>query len=99
MEVSEFSMTIGSKRIAFIGQLGSCGAACATPQDHLALGLNVNANHLQSVSSGWITGTARPVQIGITSHLWRIEIRNDDGELVCVSEITMAIVKPKPQAS
>ena len=74
--------------------LGSCGAAYASPAGHRAVGLDINANHLRSVSEGWVTGTARPFHIGRTTHVWQIEVTNEKGQLTCVSRITMAILAP-----
>ena len=74
--------------------LGSCGAACASPPGHRALGLDINANHLRSVTEGWVTGIARPVHTGRTTHVWQIELTDDNGRLTCVSRITMAILAP-----
>ena len=74
--------------------LGSCGAACASPPGSRALGLDINANHLRSVTEGWVTGTARPVHIGRTTNVWQIELTDDKGRLTCVSRITMAILVP-----
>ena len=74
--------------------LGSCGAACASPPGHRALGLDINANHLRSVTEGWVTGIARPVHTGRTTHVWQIELTDDKGRLTCVSRITMAILAP-----
>ncbi len=71
--------------------LGSCGAAFASPPPHRALGLDINANHIRSVSEGWVTGTARPVHIGRTTHVWQIDLTNDKGQLTCVARLTMAI--------
>jgi 1,4-dihydroxy-2-naphthoyl-CoA hydrolase len=74
--------------------LGSCGAAYAAPAGHRVVGLDINANHLRSVSEGWVTGTARPFHIGRTTHVWQIEIVNEKGQLTCVSRITMAVLAP-----
>ena len=75
--------------------LGSCGAAYASPAGQLAVGLDINANHLKGVTSGWVTGTARPVHIGRTTQVWQIDMQNDAGELTCVSRITMAVLPPR----
>jgi uncharacterized protein (TIGR00369 family) len=72
--------------------LGSCGAACASPAGQQAVGLDINANHLRSVRDGWVTGVARPVHMGRSTHVWQIEIRNDQDQLTCVSRITMALM-------
>jgi uncharacterized protein (TIGR00369 family) len=75
--------------------IGSCGAHYSCPQDHRAVGLDINANHLKSATSGWVTGTARPVHIGKSTQVWQIDMHNDAGELTCVSRITMAILAPR----
>src|SRR6476659_1850358 len=67
--------------------LGSCAAARASPPGSRALGLDINANHLRSVTEGWVTGTARPVHIGRTTNVWQIELTDDKGRLTCVSRI------------
>ena len=74
--------------------LGSCGAAFASPAGHRAVGLDINANHLRSVSEGWVTGIARPIHVGRTTHVWQIDMSNQKGQLTCVSRITMAILAP-----
>jgi 1,4-dihydroxy-2-naphthoyl-CoA hydrolase len=85
----------GGVSVVLAEALGSCGAAYSSPEGYRAVGLDINANHIKSASSGWVTGTARPVHRGRTTHVWQIELRNDAGELTCVSRITMAILAPK----
>ena len=85
----------GGVSVVLAETLGSCGAAYAAPAGHRAVGLDINANHLRSASSGWVTGTARPVHIGRTTQVWQIDMVNDAGELTCVSRITMAILAPR----
>ena len=85
----------GGISVVLAETLGSCGAACAAPPGHRAVGLDINANHLRSVSEGWVTGIARPIHIGRTTHVWQIELSNDRGQLTCVSRLTMAILAPQ----
>ncbi len=85
----------GGVSVVLAETLGSCGAACAAPPGHRAVGLDINANHLRSAASGWVTGTARPVHIGRTTQVWQIELVNDDGQLTCVSRLTMAVLSPQ----
>jgi uncharacterized protein (TIGR00369 family) len=61
----------------------------------MAVGLDINANHLRAVKTGWVTGTARPVHIGKTTQVWQIDMVNDAGEPTCVSRITMAMLAPR----
>ena len=84
----------GGVSVVLAETLGSCGAASAAPPGHRAVGLDINANHVRSVDSGWVTGTARPVHIGRTTQVWQIELVNEQGQLTCVSRITMAVLAP-----
>lgn len=85
----------GGVSVVLAETLGSIGAAYSCPEGYHAVGLDINANHIRSASSGWVTGTARPVHIGRSTHVWQIEMTDDAGKLTCVSRITMAILGPR----
>lgn len=59
------------------------------------MGLEINANHLRAVASGWVTGTARPIHIGGSTQVWEIRIVNEEGKPTCISRITMAVITVK----
>ena len=84
----------GGVSVLLAETLGSCGAAFASPAGCRAVGLDINANHLRSVSDGWVNGIARSVHVGRSTHVWQIEMANESGQLTCVSRITMAILAP-----
>ena len=90
-----FGLLHGGVSVVLAETLGSIGAFYASPEGHRGVGLDINANHLRAATSGWVTGTARPVHIGRTTQVWAIEMVNDAGELTCVSRITMAILSPR----
>jgi uncharacterized protein (TIGR00369 family) len=85
----------GGVSVVLAETLGSCGAAYAAPSGHRAVGLDINANHLRSATSGWVTGRCEPIHVGRTTQVWKIDLHNDAGELTCVSRITMAILAPR----
>ena len=91
-----YGLLHGGVSVVLAETLGSVGAACACPAGHRAVGLDINANHLRAATQGWVTGTARPVHIGKTTHVWQIDMVNEAGELTCVSRITMAVLRPTP---
>lgn len=93
--VQPFGLLHGGVSVVLAETLGSCGAGFAIPEGYSAVGLDINANHLKGVKTGWVTGVARPVHIGRSTHVWQIDMRNDAGELSCVSRITMAILSPR----
>ena len=90
-----FGILHGGVSVVLAETLGSVGAYHASPEGWLAVGRDNNANHLRAATSGWVTGTARPVHIGRTTQVWQIDMVNDAGELTCVSRITMAILAPR----
>jgi uncharacterized protein (TIGR00369 family) len=90
-----YGLLHGGVSVVLAETLGSVGAGFACPDGYLPVGLDINANHIRGVSSGWVTGVARPVHIGRTTQVWQIDMHNDAGELSCVSRITMAILAPK----
>ncbi len=91
-----YGLLHGGVSVVLAETLGSCGAAYSCPEGHRAVGLDINANHLKGATSGWVTGVTRPVHIGRTTQVWQIDLRNDAGELTCVSRITMAVLAPRP---
>ena len=90
-----FGLLHGGVSVVLAETLGSMGAFYSCPAGQRAVGLDINANHLRAATSGWVTGTARPVHIGKTTQVWQIDMVNDAGELTCVSRITMAILAPR----
>jgi 1,4-dihydroxy-2-naphthoyl-CoA hydrolase len=90
-----YGLLHGGVSVVLAETLGSCGAAYALPLGWRCVGLDINANHIRGVMSGWVTGVARPVHIGKTTQVWQIDMHNDAGELSCVSRITMAVLAPR----
>ncbi|MGO4393485.1 hotdog fold thioesterase [Variovorax sp. M-6] len=93
--VQPFGLLHGGVSVVLAETLGSCGAYYTAPEGHGAVGLDINANHIRSATSGWVTATARPVHLGRTTQVWQIDMTNDAGDLSCVSRITMAVLAPK----
>ncbi|RYY68984.1 MAG: hotdog fold thioesterase [Chitinophagaceae bacterium] len=61
----------------------------------ICVGLEINANHVRGVRSGFVTGRATPLHLGSSTHVWDIKITDDAGKLVCVSRLTVAILQKK----
>ena len=83
----------GGASVLLAETLGSIAANyCLRGEHQAAVGLEINANHIRSVASGWVTGTARPIHIGGSTQVWEIRIENEEGKLTCISRITMAVI-------
>lgn len=66
-------------------------------ETHVALGLDINANHIRAVKEGYVYGKASPIHIGNRTHVWEIKITDEGEELVCISRLTMIIVPITPE--
>lgn len=63
------------------------------PEKFICVGLEINANHVRSVKSGYVTATCTPLHIGASTHVWDIKINDDKEKLICISRLTVAILK------
>lgn len=86
----------GGASVALAETLGSVAATCCIDiATQYCVGLEINANHIKSVRSGFVYGIAKPVHIGKKTQVWEIRITTEEKELVCVSRITLAIIDKK----
>ncbi len=92
--VQPFRILHGGASVLLAESVGSCAAnLCVDHERFYCVGLDINANHVRGVKSGWVTGTARPLHIGKSTHVWQIHITNEAGALVCVSRLTMSVLR------
>lgn len=91
-----FGLLHGGASVVLAETLGSVAANCCLDSaKQYAVGLDINANHLRSVRSGWVYGTTRPLHIGQSTQVWEIRITSEEDALVCISRITMAVMNKK----
>lgn len=83
----------GGASIVLAETLGSLGAVHTLDQSRfMAVGMEINANHVRPVHEGWVFGTARPETRGRTTQIWSIRITDEQGRLVCISRFTAAVI-------
>jgi 1,4-dihydroxy-2-naphthoyl-CoA hydrolase len=93
-----FGLLHGGASVALAETLGSIGSImCIDTEKFMAVGQEINANHIRGMATGVVTATARPWHLGRTSHVWHIELREESGKLVCVSRLTIAVVARRDQ--
>lgn len=86
----------GGASVALAETLGSIGANLQVDTTKFAcVGLEINANHIKGVRSGFVYGKATAQHIGKTTQVWEIRITNEAEELVCLSRITMAVIEKR----
>lgn len=84
----------GGASIALAETVASFGATAGIDRDRfVAVGQEINGNHLRPMSNGLVRATGVPVHVGRSTQVWSIEIRDEEGRLVCISRCTMAIVE------
>jgi len=96
--VQPFRMLHGGASCVLAETLGSIASNLVLdPKKYYAVGQSINANHIRSAKEGdqAVKGVAKPIHLGRQSHVWEINIYNDDEKLVCVSRLTMAVL-PRP---
>lgn len=88
-----YGLLHGGASVVLAETLGSVGSAIhAHPLDKVAVGVDINATHHRSATSGLVTGVATPVHLGRSSACWEIVITDERGKRVCTSRITCALV-------
>ena len=92
--VQPFGLLHGGASATLAETLGSIAGGLKVDRElQTVVGVEINCNHLRSAKDGWVYGKATPVKIGRKIQVWNIEIKNDDEKLVCVSQLTLAVVK------
>lgn len=83
----------GGASLALAETLGSLAAAHTVDLERfIAVGMEINANHIRPAHTGWVTGIARPESIGRTTQIWSIRITDENEKLVCISRFTVAVI-------
>ncbi len=88
-----FGLLHGGASVVLAESAASVGAAMNIDlSTHRAVGIEINANHLRSKRDGLVTAIATPIHKGRNTHVWSIEIKDEDGKLICTSRCTLAII-------
>tara|TARA_Y100001954_G_scaffold100333_1_gene109381 strand:+ start:36418 stop:36840 length:423 start_codon:yes stop_codon:yes gene_type:complete len=86
----------GGANVVLAESLGSIASLLMINyEEEIAVGLDVNANHIRSVDSGYVYGVAKPINIGKKVHVWEIKITDQQDQLSCVSRLTVSILPKK----
>ncbi|AZQ63006.1 hotdog fold thioesterase [Flammeovirga pectinis] len=86
----------GGASMVLAETLGSVGALThAIDRETVPVGQEINANHIKSARNGIVTGFAKPIHIGKKSHVWEIKIYDDEDNLLCISRMTIALIRKK----
>ena len=88
-----YGLLHGGASVALAETLASLGAIMNIDrQESSAVGLEINANHIRAKREGTVRGTATPSHIGRSTHVWTVQIIDEDDRIVCISRCTIAVV-------
>lgn len=91
-----YGLLHGGASVALAETLGSVASSLVLDSSSfICVGLEINANHIRSVSQGYVTGIATPIHLGSSTHVWDIKIYDQRERLVCISRLTVAVLKRK----
>lgn len=96
--IQPYGLLHGGASCALAETMGSVASALVI--DHtrfLSVGIEINANHVRSAREGYVYGKVTPLHLGSTTHVWDIRITDEQQKLVCVSRLTVAIIKRRDQ--
>lgn len=83
----------GGASVVLAETLGSVASnLCVDRMKKICVGLDINANHIRSARTGYVTGVTKPIHLGATTHIWEIRITNEKDSLVCIARLTMALL-------
>lgn len=88
-----FGRLHGGASVALAETVGSVAASyCVDRSVSVAVGMEINANHIRPAYSGWVYATATAESLGRTTQVWSIRIRDEADRLVCISRLTVAVI-------
>lgn len=90
-----YGLLHGGASVALAETLGSTAGGLCVEEGEGVVGIEINANHVRGVRAGVVTGTARPLHVGRSTHVWEIRIVDGEDQLVCISRLTLAVVRRK----
>ncbi len=95
-----YGLLHGGASAALAETLGSvCSALVINREKFICVGIEINANHIRSARSGIATGICTPIHIGGSTHVWDIRIQDEHNKLLCISRLTVAILKKQQENS
>lgn len=83
----------GGASVVLAETLGSVASGLLIDTErYMAVGLEINANHLRPVKQGYVRGVCQPVHIGGKTHVWDIRLYDERGKMNCISRLTVAVI-------
>jgi len=92
--IQPYGLLHGGASCVLAETLGSVASAMVIDHSQFyCVGIEINANHVRGVKTGSVTGVTTPLHLGNSTHVWDIRIYDEREKLICVSRLTVAILK------
>ncbi len=85
----------GGASVVLAETLGSTASFMTLEDGFHSVGLEIKANHLKSISQGRVIGKVKAIHLGKTTQVWDIDIKSEAGDKICISRLTMAVLKSR----
>ena len=95
--VQPMGLLHGGASAALIETIGSMGSILLIDNaSQIAVGLEVNANHINGISAGFVLAKGKIIHAGRKTHLWQVDITEEGtGKLICVGKLTVLILEKR----
>jgi 1,4-dihydroxy-2-naphthoyl-CoA hydrolase len=91
-----YGLLHGGASAALAETIGSVASTYVVDHEKMmCVGIEINANHIRGAKSGIVTATCTPLHLGAQTHVWDIKIHDENEKLICVSRLTVAVLKRK----
>ena len=88
-----FGLLHGGASVAFSETLGSFGSGLICKENgKKVVGIEINANHIKSITKGYVYGKAIPVHVGRRIHVWESRISDKNDNMISISRLTVAVL-------
>ena len=91
--IQPFGILHGGASVAFAETLGSVASFMLVAEGKQVVGLEINANHIRSAKSGKVIGVAKIIHKGNATHVWEVEVKDEQDRLISKGRLTMMIMQ------
>ena len=90
-----FGFLSGGASLALAENLAGVGTMAVSP-GKVCVGINVSGNHVKAVAEGdTVTAYAKLLSKSRKLHVWQVDIKNTEGDLISTVQVTNYVISPK----
>ena len=83
----------GGASVALAETVASTASHCCVDEEHYFVGIEINANYVRKVKSGWVEALARPLHLGQSTHVWEMQVTDENGLLISTCRMTLSVLE------